>query len=186
MEETIILLREQTIFCSRLLKLFADLTESLKKNSLTMLEIVNQIEPAIAELSKNSLKAQEFLKSQQFSNFNEFINSQPAGVKKDVAIRLLQHNSDLQSKLQRQTKILQRLTDKGKNFVNFNLNVLSRTSANPTYGAEAKTGSQSGRRLFDANIQTSSFVTAKNHTEKGAGENVNFHRFKYNGARRVY
>ncbi len=152
MEETIILLREQTIFCSRLLKLFADLTESLKKNSLNMIEITKQIEPAIAELSKNSLRSQEYLKKLKFQNFNEFINSQPDGVKKDVATRLLKHNSDLQSKLQSQMKILKRLTDKGKEFVNFNLNVLSRTSATPTYGAAAETGTQSKRRIFDTNV----------------------------------
>lgn len=152
MEETIILLREQTIFCSRLLKLFADLTESLKKNSLNMIEIVNHIEPAIAELSKNSLRSQEFLKRFDFQNFNEFINSQPDGVKKDVATRLLKHNNDLQFKLQSQMRILKRLTDKGKDFVNFNLNVLSRTSATPTYGAAAETGIESKRRLFDTNV----------------------------------
>lgn len=152
MEETIILLREQTVFCSRLLKLFADLTESLKKNSLNMIEVLNQIEPAVAELSKNSLKAQEFLQRLNFKNFSDFINSQPAGVQKDVATRLLLHNDNLQEKLQSQMRILKRLNDKGKNFVDFNLNLLSRTSATPTYGAAAETGSQSGRRLFDANI----------------------------------
>jgi Mg2+ and Co2+ transporter CorA len=152
MEETIILLREQTIFCSRLLKLFADLTESLKKNSLTMIEVVNQIEIAVAELSKNSIRSQTFLERLKFKNFNEFINSQPDGVKKDVATRLLKHNSDLQSKLQIQMKILKRLNDNGKNFVNFNLNVLSRTSAAPTYGAEAVTETHSKRRLFDTNV----------------------------------
>lgn len=152
MEETIILLREQTIFCSRLLKLFADLTESLKKNSLNMIEIVSQMEPAIAELSKNSKRSEEFLKTLNFKSFSDFINSQPDGVQKDVAARLLKHNGDLQSKLQSQMRVLKRLTKSGRDFVNFNLNVMSRTSANPTYGAAAETGSNSGRRLFDTNI----------------------------------
>ena len=132
--------------------MFADLTESLKKNSLDMIEVLNQIEPAVAELSKNSLKAQKFLRRLNFKNFSDFINSQPEGVQKDVATRLLLHNDDLQAKLQSQMRILKRLNDKGKNFVDFNLNLLSRTSATPTYGAAAETGSQSGRRLFDANI----------------------------------
>ncbi|MBQ7704279.1 MAG: hypothetical protein IJT73_02450 [Selenomonadaceae bacterium] len=152
MEETIILLREQTIFCSRLLKLFADLTESLKKNSLNMVEIVNQIEPAVMELSKNSRKSQEFLKKVHFANFKDFINSQENGIQKDVATRLLMHSNDLQTKLQRCLKSVKLLTEKGKAFVDFNLNVMSRTSTKSTYGAEAQTGSQSGRRLFDANV----------------------------------
>ena len=151
MEETIILLREQTELCDRLLKLFADLTETVKNNSLNMSNIAGQIEPVIAELSKNAAKSQTFLDKMKFKNFGDFIDAQEDGVKKNVAKRLLRYNNELQTKLQRTLKTLKILTDKGKNFVNFNLNVMSRSSTN-TYGAEAQTGSQSGRRLFDANI----------------------------------
>lgn len=152
MEETIILLREQTVFCNRLLKLFADLTETIKNNSLNMSNVAGQIEPVIAELSKNSARAQMFLDKMKFQNFNDFINSQEDSVKKDVAKRLLQQNTKLQNDLQRKTKILKTLTDNGKKFVDFSLNVMSKTSTSVTYGAAADTGSQSGRRLFDANI----------------------------------
>lgn len=151
MEETIILLREQTVFCNRLLKLFADLTETIKNNSLDMSKVVGQIEPVIMELSKNSARSQMFLDKMKFKNFSDFIDSQEDGVKKDVAKRLLKQNAELQNKLQRKMQTLKILTDKGKKFVEFNLNVMSRTSSS-TYGAEAQTGSQSGRRLFDANI----------------------------------
>jgi len=151
MEETIILLREQTVFCNRLLKLFADLTETVKNNSLDMSKIAAQIEPVIAELLKNSERSKMFLDKMKFKNFSDFIDAQEDGVKKDVAKRLLKQNGELQKKLQRTMKTLKILTDKGKNFVEFNLNVMSRTSSS-TYGAEAPTGSQSGRRLFDANI----------------------------------
>ena len=152
MEETIILLREQTVLCDRLLKLFADLTETVKNNSLNMSSITEQIEPVIAELSKNSIQSQSFLDKMQFKNFWEFIDAQEDSVKKNVAKRLLRYNNELQTKLQRTLKTLKILTDKGKNFVDFNLNVMSRTTSTNTYGAEAQTGSQSGRRLFDANI----------------------------------
>lgn len=152
MEETIILLREQTVFCNRLLKLFADLTETIKSNSLNMSKIAGQIEPVIVELSKNSARSKMFLDRMKFKNFNDFINAQEDSVKKDVAKRLLQSNTELQEKLQRKMRILKTLTDKGKKFVEFNLNVMSKTSTSVSYGAAAETGSQSGRRLFDANI----------------------------------
>ena len=152
MEETIILLREQTVFCNRLLKLFADLTETIKSNSLNMSKIAGQIEPVIVELSKNSARSKMFLDRMKFKNFNDFINAQEDSVKKDVAKRLLQSNTELQEKLQHKMKILKTLTDKGRKFVDFNLNVMSKTSTSVSYGAAAETGSQSGRRLFDANI----------------------------------
>lgn len=151
MEETIILLREQTVFCNRLLKLFADLTETIKKNSLNMTNVAGQIEPVISELSKNSARSKMFLDKMKFKNFSDFIDAQEDSVKKDVAKRLLQQNMKLQENLQNVTHTLKLLTNKGKEFVDFNLNVMSKTSSN-TYGAEAQTGSQSGRRLFDANI----------------------------------
>lgn len=152
MEETIILLREQTVFCNRLLKLFADLTDTIKNNSLNMSNITRQIEPVIAELTKNSARAQMFLDKVKFKNFSDFIDAQDDSIKKDVAKRLLQHNSELQAKLQTTTRILKTLTNNGRKFVEFNLNVMSKTSASPTYGVTAETGTNSGRRLFDANV----------------------------------
>lgn len=152
MDEAIAILREQTILCSRMLKLFADLTELLQKNSLEMLQLVRKVEPAVMELSRNADRTQRFLARMQAKTLNEFIGAQEANAKKEVAMSLLEHANDLQLQLRRRTETLNRLTENGKAFVTFNLNVLSRASTKPTYGAAAQTGTQSGRRLFDTNV----------------------------------
>ena len=47
---------------------------------------------------------------------------------------------------------LNRLLKQGRDFIEFNLNILARISASETYGAQAQTGSQRTRRMFEANI----------------------------------
>ncbi len=152
MEETISLLREQTILCSRLLKLFADLIIILKSNSLEMAETIKKIEPLITELSRNAEKSQLFLKKAGVKTFGDFLDFQEQGVKLDVARRLLNQAENLQARLKNQTESASRLLENGGAFVSFNLNVLSQTAAGGTYGAEAVAGSQRTRRIFDANV----------------------------------
>ena len=152
MDEAIALLREQNALCYQLLKLFGELTEALKSKSLAMTEITQKIEPAIRQLNKNSASVQDFLHRNSAANFAEFLSAQPADAKTAVAASLLKQTGNLQAQIKKRTASVSRLTKTGSAFVEFNLNVLSQTTANSTYGAAAETGSQSGRRIFDANI----------------------------------
>ena len=152
MDETIAILREQTILCNRLLKLFAELTDLLKNNSLDMVQTVRKIEPVITELSRNSMRTQNFLDRMHAKTFSDFLNSQEKSGKRDVAESLLKQADNLQTQIRRSTATLKRLTKNGMDFVNFNINVMSQSSTNATYGAEATTGTQSNRRIFDTNV----------------------------------
>ena len=152
MDEAIKLLREQAILCKRLNELLDKLIDSLKNISYSTEDIVRQIDPHVLELSKNSAKSQEFLKSFNFQNFGEFLNAAEDGVQKDVAQKLLKQVSERQEKMISKMKIAAGVLVSGFNFITFNLNVLSQTSASPTYGAEAKTATNSNRRIFDANV----------------------------------
>lgn len=151
MDEAIALLREQTVLCNQLLKLFGELTEALKSKSLAMTEITQKIEPAIQQLNKNSASVQDFLHRNNAATFADFLSTQPADAKTSVAASLLKQTSNLQAQIKRRTASVSRLTKTGSAFVEFNLNVLSQTTAKSTYGSAAETGSQRGRRIFDAN-----------------------------------
>lgn len=152
MDEAMAILREQTVLCRQLLKLFGELSEALKKNSLTMLDITKKIPPVILQLNKNSAQAQKFLTGVKAENFSKFLDAQPDSIQRTVAASLLKQSKTLQTQLRRLTEATNRLTVNGSAFVAFNMNVLSQTAANSTYGAEAQTGSQRGRRIFDANV----------------------------------
>ena len=152
MDEAIKLLREQAILCSRLNELLDKLTESLKNFTHETQEIVQQINPLVADLSKNSTKTQEFLQAANVQTFGEFIKAANDSVEKEVAERLSKKVVDLQEKMVSGMKVAAGVLVNCSNFVNFNLNVLSQTSASPTYGAEAQTATNANRRIFDANI----------------------------------
>ena len=152
MDEAIAILREQTVLCRQLLNLFGELSEALKENSLAITDTTKKIEPVIAQLNKNSTRAQKFLAGVKAENFGEFIDAQADGIQRTVAANLLKQSTNLQTQLKRRTETTNRLTANGAAFVAFSMNVLSRTAANSTYGAEAQTGSRSGRRIFDANV----------------------------------
>lgn len=152
MDEAIKLLREQAILCSRLLALLDKLSGTLKEKTHGIDEITQQMDPIVTDLSRNSRKSKAFLDKLNCKTFGEFINAAENGVQKDVANRLLRQIMNLQDKMAYGMKLAAQLLVKGSEFINFNLNVLSQTSASPTYGAEAKTPTNSNRRIFDANI----------------------------------
>ncbi len=152
MDETIKILREQAVLCSHLPELFDELIKIIESNSPDVQETVSKIEKTVRDLSKNEHKAQDFLKRVGASSFAEYIDAQDKDIKRDVAEKLLTKTANAQSQLKNQTANLKRLLKKGQDYVAFNLNILARTSASDTYGAEAQTGSQRTRRMFEANI----------------------------------
>lgn len=152
MDEAIKLLREQAILCSRLNELLDKLTNALKNFTHETQEIVQQINPLVADLSTNSTRTQKFLQAANYKNFGEFMNAAEDSVEKEVAERLLKKVVTLQEKMVNGMKVAAGVLVNGSNFVNFNLNVLSQTSASPTYGAEAQTATNVNRKIFDANV----------------------------------
>lgn len=152
MDETIKILREQAVLSSHLPELFDELIKIIENNSPDVQEPVSKIEATIRDLSKNEQKAQDFLKNVGASSFAEYIASQDKNIKRDVAEKLLTKTADAQAQLKNKTMKLKLLLRKGQDYVAFNLNILARTSASNTYGAEAQTGSQRTRRMFEANI----------------------------------
>ena len=152
MDEVIGLLRGRVVLCGQLSKLFKELVDLLKNNSSDSAEIVAKINAIIKDLSVNAAKSQAFLEGVKMKTLGEFLSSQEAGIKRDVATRLLSQTEKLQAQLKVQTDTAEMLTDKGKNFAEFTLNLMAQTQANDTYGAAADTSAHAKRHIFDANV----------------------------------
>lgn len=152
MDETIKILREQAILCAHLPELFDELIEIMKSNSPEVQEPIRKIETTVRDLSKNEQKAQDFLKRVGASSFAEYLSAQEKNIQRNVAEKLLKKTADAQLRLKNQVAQVKLLLKKGKDYVEFNLNILARTSASSTYGSEAQTSSQRTRRMFEANI----------------------------------
>ncbi len=69
-----------------------------------------------------------------------------------MAEKLLKKASEAQLQIKTQVEELKILLKNGRDFVEFNLNILARTSASETYGNNAQRESQRTRRMFDANV----------------------------------
>lgn len=152
MDETIKILREQAILCAHLPELFDELIKIIESNSPDVQEPIRKIEAVVRDLSKNEQKAQDFLKKVGAESFAEYITAQDKNIQRDVAEKLLKKTADAQLRLKNQVAQVKLLLKKGKDYVDFNLNILARTSASDTYGAGAQTDSRRTRRMFEANI----------------------------------
>lgn len=151
MDETIKILREQAVLCAHLPELCDELIKIMQSNSPDVQEIISKIESTVRDLSRNERRAQDFLKRVKASSFAEFIAAQDKNIQRDVAEKLLRKTADAQLRLQTQVAELKLLLQRGKQYVEFNLNILGRVSASGTYGAAAQTGSRQPRRMFEAN-----------------------------------
>ena len=152
MDETIKILREQTVLCSRLPELFNQLIDILKNHSPEVQEPIHKISLIMRELSKSEKKSQAFLVKVKASSFAEYVTAQEKNIQRDVAENLLKKLVAVQVQLKTRLAELNRLLKKGRDFIEFNLNILARCSASETYGSRAQTGSQRTRRMFEANI----------------------------------
>ena len=152
MDETIKILREQTVLCSRLPDLFNRLIDVLKSHSPDVQEPIQKISLIMRELSKSEKQSKEFLIKVHATSFAEYVSAQEKDIRRDVAENLLKKLVAVQVQLKTRLAELNRLLKKGRDFIEFNLNILARCSASDTYGAQAQTDSQRTRRMFEANI----------------------------------
>ena len=152
MDETIKILREQTVLCAHLPALFDELINIMKDNSPAVQEPVRKIEAVIRDLAKNEQKAQEFLKRVNAPSFAEYLAAQEKNLQRNIVEKLLKKLADSQLRLKNQLAELKLLLQHGKEYIEFSLNILARISASETYGATAQRESQRTRRMFEANV----------------------------------
>lgn len=152
MDELIKILREQTVLCAHLPALFDELIDIMKSNSPAVQEPVRKIEAVMRDLDKNDQKAQAFLKRVKAPSFAEYLAAQDKNIQRNVAEKLLKKSAESQLRLKNQLTELKLLLKRGKEYVEFNLNILARISASDTYGATAQRESQRTRRMFEANV----------------------------------
>ncbi len=152
MDETIKLLREQAVLCAHLPELFDELIKIMQSNSPDVQESVSKIEAVMRDLNKNEKKSREFLERVNAASFSEYIDAQEKNIQREVAEKLLVKATDSQQRIKNQVAELKLLLERGKQYVEFNLNLLAHISAGDTYGAGAQTDSQRSRRMFEANV----------------------------------
>ena len=155
MREAIKILRRELVFCTRLGELMEELSSALKEraSSRNINLVVKKLEQTLPEGTKLEAEQKSFLKSVKHESLQSFLEGQPASVEKDMALRLLNQVKDQQAQLRRKSETSHVLLERSEKFVDFHMNVLSRTRVNPTYGPPGTGGAAPReRRMFDQNV----------------------------------
>ena len=152
MDEVMRLLRGRLVLCGQLLKLFAELIDLLKANSNETAEVLQKINDITKSLSQNAADSQKFLDGVKFNTISEFLAAQNKDIKRDLAERLLIQCDNFQAQLKSKSDTAAKLTEKGKKFADFTLNLMTQTQSSNTYGKAAEASAQSKRHIFDANV----------------------------------
>ena len=155
MDKVIKNLREQLFLLRRLLELLDELSNDLRQSSSGsgVTSTVHAIESVMPELSKADNQLQKFLRDVQVENIGAYIERQSNTVESTVARRLLSQVGTLQTDVRKRLITASTLLVNSKNFIDFNVNVVSRASVGPTYGkGGASPVTRGGRSIFDANI----------------------------------
>lgn len=155
MREAIKILRRELVFCTRLGELMDELGGVLKERASgrDVSLVVKKLEQTLSEGTKLEAEQKSFLKSVKQESLQSFLEGQPASVEKDMALRLLNQVKEQQTQLRRKSETSHVLLERSEKFVDFHMNVLSRTRANPTYGPPGTGGAAPReRRIFDQNV----------------------------------
>lgn len=156
MREAIRILRQELVLCTRLAELQEELADCLKGHvsGNGVSKTVRELECVLADISKLEGEQKALLERAGKPDLRSFLDGQSPSVEREMALRLLDQVSSQQEKLRKQSAANRLLLERSKQFVDFQMNVLSRTKANPTYGPPnaGEAEHQRGRRMFDQNV----------------------------------
>lgn len=156
LQEIGVLLRQQTLLAGVCLDRLDGLKLSLRQSSsgARVAAAVRELGQALRELGGLEKKQTAFLQRTGRASLSEALASQPRSAEKEAALRLLGDAQELQDRLRDRLESSKSLLERGRRFVDFNVNLMSGAAASATY---APPGSGAGevqreRKIFEADI----------------------------------
>ncbi len=155
LRELIDLLREELALGKRCQEAFGELRKALVENPSGdgVPNAVRAIEPHLAALGRLTKKQETLLAERGEARVLSWIAHAGATEERLTAVRLFRETAELQKDLRRDIKRLSGLLAHSKDFIDFQINVLTRTRASDTYAKEG-TEEPATRdiKMFDANV----------------------------------
>lgn len=155
MDEAVRLLRAQVIISNKCLEKLKAIKSTIQAESkgAGIVAAVQEMEPALLELGKLTKKKQEFLAARQASTMQVVLSREPDSEAREVAVHLLHRAQEFEETLAREVAATQLLLEKGKQYVDFHINVLTRTVASDTYNQDAaESESRREIKMFDSSV----------------------------------
>lgn len=154
MKEIIDVIRQQLILTLSLTKTFEEQNEALKKGDpVGVTKNSRAVEPVITKLGLLDNRMLQLLNDDKL-DVAQWLAMQPESPEKEVAQKLLKKLTEQLNWLKKETIINHELLRREIQHVNYNVNVMTQTSAGVTYGTSHDCDGKpaQGTKMFDANI----------------------------------
>ena len=155
MKDIIDILRQQLILCRRLLELAqAQKIELVKTDAVAARKLTSEIEPVMADINSLEKRKEELLKDLKVDNLSAWVAKMPASPEKEVISTLLSKQENVLQDLKAVNSANMQYLDRHTKFIDYNINVMTQTSAGVTYGTPGDDGGMpvQGRKMFEAGV----------------------------------
>ncbi len=155
MNEAVRLLREQIILsnqCLEKIKAIKKVMQAENKGA-NIVAAVQSLEPALLDLGKLEKKKRDFLHKQSAKDMRTFISQIPPSEEWGILVHLFHRTQEFEESLRREVAAARLLLERGKQYADFHINVMTRTVASTTYNQEAaESESRRGIKMFDSSV----------------------------------
>lgn len=154
-DEAVRLLRAQILLSNKCLEKIKALKKVLQAENkgTSLVAVVQSLEPALLELAKLEKNKREFLQKQNAPDMRTCISRMPFSEEREILMHLFHRTQEFEFSLKRELAAAELLLEKGKQFVDYHINIMTRTVASDTYNQEAaESESRRGIRMFDSSV----------------------------------
>ena len=155
MDEAVRLLRAQILLSNQCLEKIKALKDTLQAEDkgANIIAAVQSLEPALLDLGKLEKEKRDFLHKQSARDMRTFIGRMSSSEEWEILVHLFHRTQEFEASLRREIAAARLLLERGKKYVDYNVNVMTRTMASNIYNQEA--AENSGRReikMFDSSV----------------------------------
>lgn len=155
MDEAVRLLRAQVLISNKCLEKLKAIKNAIQAENkgANIVAAVQGLEPALQELGKLEKRKKEFLVAHKVSSLRVALAKESDSEARDVAVHLLHRAQEFEESLLREVAATRLLLEKGKQYVDYHINVLTRTVASDIYNQDAaESESRRGVKMFDSSV----------------------------------
>jgi len=155
MDEVVRLLRAQILISNKCLEKIKAIKNTLQAENkgADIVAAVQDMEPALLELGKLEKQKKDFLLHHKTTTLQAVLAKEQDSEARDVAVHLLHRAQEFEASLTREVMATRLLLEKGKQYVDFHINVLTRTVASDTYNQDAaESESRREIKMFDSSV----------------------------------
>lgn len=155
MKDIIEVLRQQLILCRRLLDLAqAQRVELVKTDAVAARKLAGTMEPIMANINSLEKRKEKFLTSRGETDLPTWLSKVPDSPDKEVLDTLINKQEIVLQELKKVNSNNLQYLNRHTEFINYNINVMTQTSAGVTYGTPGDNGGMpvQGRKMFDTGV----------------------------------